>query len=53
MRFARGFIDTPMLRATLDHDFMADYKSQVIKESKMGRLGKPGEIAGVAFFPRL
>lgn len=45
-----GFIDTEMLRATLDHDFMADYKKAVTNEAAVGRLGKPEEIAGAAFF---
>lgn len=45
-----GFIDTPLLRATLDHDFMADYKKAVTSEAKLGRLGKPEEIAGAAYF---
>ena len=45
-----GFIDTELLRATLDHDFMADYKVAVTNESTLGRLGLPKEIAGAAFF---
>ena len=45
-----GFIDTPLLRATLDHDFMADYKAEVLRETKLGRFGKPEDIAGAAFF---
>ncbi|WP_101759716.1 SDR family NAD(P)-dependent oxidoreductase [Oceanicoccus sp. KOV_DT_Chl] len=45
-----GFINTEMLRATIDHDFMADYKQAVTNESTFGRLGKPEEIAGAAFF---
>lgn len=45
-----GFIDTPMLRATLDHDFMAPYKAEVLRETKLGRFGRPEDIAGAAFF---
>lgn len=45
-----GFIDTPLLRATLDHDFMADYKAEVLRETKLGRFGRPEDIAGAAFF---
>ncbi|MFT4615366.1 MAG: NAD(P)-dependent dehydrogenase (short-subunit alcohol dehydrogenase family) [Bacteroidia bacterium] len=43
-----GFIDTPMLRSVLDS--MTEVKADIISESKMGRLGKPEEVAGAAYF---
>jgi NAD(P)-dependent dehydrogenase (short-subunit alcohol dehydrogenase family) len=45
-----GFIDTPMLSATLGHHFMADYKAAVLRETKLGRFGRPEDIAGAALF---
>jgi NAD(P)-dependent dehydrogenase (short-subunit alcohol dehydrogenase family) len=43
-----GFIDTPLLNEVMD--LMPDFKKDVIRETKVGRLGKPEEIAGAAFF---
>lgn len=43
-----GFIDTPLLQALMDP--MPDVKADVIRECKMGRLGRPEEIAGAALF---
>ncbi len=45
-----GFINTPLFRALVDQDFMADFKADIRKETKMDRFGEPEEIAGVAFF---
>lgn len=45
-----GFIDTPLLRSVMDLDFMAEVKADVKRETKLGRLGKPGEIASLALF---
>ena len=43
-----GFIDTPMLRGLMDP--MPDVKSDIVRETKVGRLGRPEEIAGAAYF---
>ena len=43
-----GFIETPLLQELLDP--MPDFKADIQREVKMGRLGKPDEIAGAAYF---
>ncbi|MDG1946113.1 MAG: SDR family NAD(P)-dependent oxidoreductase [Halioglobus sp.] len=43
-----GFIETPMLQELLDP--MPEFKADIQREVKMGRLGKPDEIAGAAYF---
>jgi len=43
-----GFIDTPMLADVMAA--MPDFKADVQRETKMGRFGKPEEIAGAACF---
>jgi NAD(P)-dependent dehydrogenase (short-subunit alcohol dehydrogenase family) len=43
-----GFIDTPLLRGLMDP--LAEVKADIQREVKMGRLGKPEEIAGAAYF---
>ena len=43
-----GFIDTPLLRGLMDP--MPDVKADIASETKLGRLGKPEEIAGAACF---
>lgn len=45
-----GFIDTPMSRAVFGFDFMQDFKKGVEHEAKLGRLGRPEEIAATAAF---
>lgn len=45
-----GFIETPMFDAVINQDFMADVKTSIRREVKMGRFGKPEEIAGAACF---
>lgn len=45
-----GFIDTPMLHSVLFAEGMDDFRKSIIHQSKLGRLGKPEEIAGAAFF---
>ena len=45
-----GFIETPLLSEVLDLDFMAEVKDAIRFQHKLGRLGKPEEIAGVAYF---
>jgi NAD(P)-dependent dehydrogenase (short-subunit alcohol dehydrogenase family) len=43
-----GFIDTPMLDQVMG--LIPELKTDVIRETKVGRLGKPEEIAGAAYF---
>jgi NAD(P)-dependent dehydrogenase (short-subunit alcohol dehydrogenase family) len=43
-----GFIDTPMLNGLMGS--LPDLKADVVRETKIGRLGKPEEIAGAAYF---
>lgn len=43
-----GFIDTPLLAHVLGA--LPDFRADVERETKMGRLGRPEEIAGAAFF---
>jgi len=43
-----GFIETPMLNNVMG--LMPEFKADVVRETKVGRLGKPEEIAGAAFF---
>jgi NAD(P)-dependent dehydrogenase (short-subunit alcohol dehydrogenase family) len=45
-----GFIDTPMLRSHFEHEIMAPYLEQITQQHKLGRLGKPEEIASAALF---
>jgi NAD(P)-dependent dehydrogenase (short-subunit alcohol dehydrogenase family) len=43
-----GFIDTPLLHEVMDA--MPDFKQDVQRETKLGRMGRPEEIAGAACF---
>jgi len=43
-----GFIDTPLLGQVMG--LMPEFKADVVRETKMGRLGRPEEIAGAACF---
>lgn len=43
-----GFIDTPLLHNVMG--LMPEFKADVVRETKVGRLGKPEEIAGAAYF---
>ncbi len=45
-----GFIDTPMLRSVLDGDEMKLYRERLRDQHKLGRFGRPEEVAGAAFF---
>jgi meso-butanediol dehydrogenase/(S,S)-butanediol dehydrogenase/diacetyl reductase len=42
-----GFIDTPMFRAVID---TLPYKDAIRQQHKLGRFGRPDEIAGAALF---
>jgi NAD(P)-dependent dehydrogenase (short-subunit alcohol dehydrogenase family) len=43
-----GFIDTPLLNQVMG--LMPEFKADVVRETKVGRLGRPEEIAGAACF---
>ena len=45
-----GFIETPMFDAVLNQDFMAEVKADIMAQTKLGRFGKPSEMANVALF---
>jgi NAD(P)-dependent dehydrogenase (short-subunit alcohol dehydrogenase family) len=45
-----GFIDTPMFRSVMDGAGMAPFRDQYRKHHKLGRFGRPSEIAGAALF---
>ena len=43
-----GFIDTPMLQGVMGS--MPEFQADVVRQVKLGRLGKPSEIAATAAF---
>jgi NAD(P)-dependent dehydrogenase (short-subunit alcohol dehydrogenase family) len=43
-----GFIDTPLLHEVMDA--MPEFKVDVVRQTKIGRFGRPEEIAGAAYF---
>lgn len=45
-----GFIDTPLLRQVMDMEGMEEFRASVIAQHDLGRLGRPDEVAGAAFF---
>lgn len=45
-----GFIETPMFDTVLNQDFMTEVKADILKQTKLGRFGKPAEMANVALF---
>ena len=45
-----GFIQTPMFDSVLSMEAMAERREQIRYQHKLGRFGKPEEIAGAAFF---
>jgi NAD(P)-dependent dehydrogenase (short-subunit alcohol dehydrogenase family) len=45
-----GFIDTPLMRATFDSPGMAPARERYREEHKLGRFGRPEEIASAALF---
>jgi NAD(P)-dependent dehydrogenase (short-subunit alcohol dehydrogenase family) len=45
-----GFIETPMFDSVMGADALAEFKERVRGQHKLGRFGKPEEIAGAAFF---
>ena len=45
-----GFIDTPMFQSVLGHEGMSETRDKIRDQHKLGRFGKPEEIAGLAYF---
>jgi NAD(P)-dependent dehydrogenase (short-subunit alcohol dehydrogenase family) len=46
-----GFIDTPLFRQVIGSDaFPAQYRERIREQHKLGRFGRPEEIAGAALF---
>jgi meso-butanediol dehydrogenase / (S,S)-butanediol dehydrogenase / diacetyl reductase len=45
-----GFIDTPLFRSVMDSPGMATASERYREEHKLGRFGRPEEIAGAALF---
>jgi NAD(P)-dependent dehydrogenase (short-subunit alcohol dehydrogenase family) len=45
-----GFIDTPMFRAVMELEAMAQVRERIREEHKLGRFGRPEEIASAALF---
>ena len=46
-----GFIDTPLFRQVVGNDaFPAHYRERIREQHKLGRFGRPEEIAGAALF---
>jgi NAD(P)-dependent dehydrogenase (short-subunit alcohol dehydrogenase family) len=45
-----GFIETPMMAAVMENEGMKTYRDRWLDEHKLGRFGKPSEIAAAALF---
>jgi NAD(P)-dependent dehydrogenase (short-subunit alcohol dehydrogenase family) len=45
-----GFIDTPMFQAVLGSDAATEIREATRRQHKLGRFGRPEEIAGAALF---
>ena len=45
-----GFIDTPMFRSVMGSEHMAQYRDEYREHHKLGRFGRPDEIASAAAF---
>ncbi len=45
-----GFIETPMFESVMGSEFMAQYRDEYREEHKLGRFGRPDEIAGATLF---
>lgn len=45
-----GFIDTPMLRTAFSDPVLKEYLDKIREQHKLGRLGKPEEVAAAALF---
>ena len=45
-----GFIDTPMFRSVMGTEHMTEYREEYREHHKLGRFGRPDEIAAAAAF---
>jgi len=45
-----GFIETPMMAAVMENEGMKVYRDRWLEEHKLGRFGRPEEIAAAALF---
>ena len=45
-----GFIETPMMAAVMENEGMKTYRDRWLEEHKLGRFGRPEEIAAAALF---
>jgi NAD(P)-dependent dehydrogenase (short-subunit alcohol dehydrogenase family) len=45
-----GFIETPMFEAVMGSEFMVQYRDRYREEHKLGRFGRPDEIAAATLF---
>jgi NAD(P)-dependent dehydrogenase (short-subunit alcohol dehydrogenase family) len=45
-----GFIETPMFNSVMGSDGMSEYRDQYREAHKLGRFGRPDEIAGATLF---
>ena len=45
-----GFIDTPMFRSVMGTEHMAEYREEYREHHKLGRFGRPEEVAAAAAF---
>ena len=45
-----GFIETPLFWSVFGGDAVAEYREKIRDQHKLGRFGRPEEIAGCAFF---
>jgi NAD(P)-dependent dehydrogenase (short-subunit alcohol dehydrogenase family) len=45
-----GFIETPMFESVMGAEAFAEYRDKIRDQHKLGRFGKPEEIAGCAIF---
>jgi len=45
-----GFIETPLFESVFGDDNFRKYRERIREQHKLGRLGRPEEVAGAAFF---
>jgi NAD(P)-dependent dehydrogenase (short-subunit alcohol dehydrogenase family) len=45
-----GFIETPLFESVFGNELLAPYRERIREQHKLGRFGRPEEIAGAAFF---
>lgn len=45
-----GFIDTPLFQSVIGQPGQEEFRDRIREQHKIGRFGRPEEIAGVAFF---